>query len=48
MKLISNDLVKALIEYLMTRPYGEVANAVAELSRLQDAPEEKEENAKKN
>lgn len=42
MKLIREELVKALLDYLMTRPYGEVAGAVAELSKLEDAPEKKE------
>jgi hypothetical protein len=36
MKQIKEELVKALLEYLMTRPYGEVAGAVQELSQLKD------------
>lgn len=39
MKLIKEELVKALLDYLMTRPYGEVARAVQELLKLEDAKE---------
>lgn len=43
MKLIREELVKALLDYLMTRPYGEVAGAVQELSQLKNVEEPKEE-----
>jgi len=36
MKKIPSELVKALIEYLATRPYNEVAGAVDALSKLED------------
>lgn len=39
MKLIKEELVKALLDYFMTRPYGEVAGAVQELSQLENAKE---------
>lgn len=48
MKLIKEELVKALLDYLMTRPYGEVAGAVRELSRLENVPEETEKEVIKN
>ena len=41
MKLISEDLVKALLDYFMTRPYGEVCVAVNELSQLKNFEEPK-------
>lgn len=43
MKLIREELLKALLDYLMTRPYGEVAGAVNELSQLKsDEDKDKE------
>lgn len=47
MKLIREELVKALLDYLMTRPYGEVAGAVQELSKLESDPEVPKTGAKK-
>lgn len=47
MKLIREELVKALLDYLMTRPYGEVAGAVQELNKLESAPEVPKTEAKK-
>jgi len=41
MKLIREELVKALLEYLVTRPYGEVAGAIQELSQLKSEEVEK-------
>ena len=38
MKLISVELQKALLEYLSTRPYREVAQAIQALAQLPDAP----------
>lgn len=43
MKLITEETITALLNYLMTRPYGEVANGVMMLQNLQNAPEPKEE-----
>jgi len=43
MKQIENDVVKALLDYLVTRPYQEVAGAIQVLSNLKDV-EVKEEN----
>jgi hypothetical protein len=47
MKLIREELVKALLDYLVTRPYMEVAGAIQELSNLPvEKPEQKETETK--
>jgi hypothetical protein len=38
MKLISDELIAALLRYLAQRPYQEVAQAIQALSQLQEAP----------
>jgi len=47
MKLIREDLVKALLEYLMSRPYREVAGAVQELSQLKSVDDTPKQEIKK-
>ncbi len=39
MKLISDELIQALLTYLAQKPYREVAQAIQALSQLQAAPE---------
>lgn len=46
MKLIKEELVKALLDYLMTRPYGEVAGAVQELIKLETLEDTHKEDKK--
>ena len=42
MKTISDELVQALLRYLVQRPYGEVAQAITALSQLQEAGGDKD------
>lgn len=37
--LLPEDFRKGLIDYLATRPYGEVANAMTLLLQLKEAPD---------
>ena len=39
MKLLPNELAQAFLNYLATRPAGEVLHLIGALQNLQDAPE---------
>lgn len=38
-KIINDKLIQALINYLSTKPFNEVYNFIAELSKLETVPE---------